>query len=119
MPSLDQWTATWRDLGVSVTPAVVSWFDDLMARYSEPHRRYHTTRHLDECFTKLAELRGFAERPAEVEVALWFHDAIYEKRSSKNEAKSAELAASRVVAAGGSGESATRISELIMATRHA
>lgn len=119
MPSIGRWKAAWEELGVKFTPALRAVFDELIARYSEPHRKYHTVRHLDECFEKLAEIRPLAEHPAEVEVALWFHDAIYEKRSDQNEAKSAELAEATVLNAGGPADSAKRISDLIMATRHA
>jgi predicted metal-dependent HD superfamily phosphohydrolase len=119
MTSIDQWKTTWQDLGVSITPDLLRDYEDLIARYSEHHRKYHTVRHLDECFEKLAEIRSEAEHPAEVEVAIWFHDAIYDTRSTQNEPKSAELAVSKVRAAGGSPECEKRISELIMATRHA
>jgi predicted metal-dependent HD superfamily phosphohydrolase len=119
MPSIDQWQASWKALGVQITPALMEVYEDIIARYSEPHRKYHTVRHLDECFAKLSELRAMAERPAEVEIALWFHDAIYEKRSSENEARSADLAVDAVSDAGGSKDAASRIAELIMATRHA
>ncbi len=119
MPSIGRWKATWRELDVSMTPALLGVFDELIARYSEPHRQYHTVRHLDECFAKFAEIRPLAEHPGEVDVALWFHDAIYEKHSDQNEAKSAELAAATVRNAGTSTECAQRISALIMATRHA
>ena len=74
--------------------------------------------HLEECFAKLTEIRNFAEHAAEVELALWFHDAIYEKYT-QNEVKSAELAVKKVLAAGGTKDAAVRISNLIMATRHA
>ena len=73
-----------------MTPALLGAFQELIARYCEPHRKYHTVRHLDECFAKLVEIRALAQRPAEVELALWFHDAVYEQRSHDNEAKSAE-----------------------------
>ena len=119
MPSIEQWRATWKQLGVSFTQALTHDFDDLIARYSEPHRKYHTVRHLDECFAKLAEIRDYADRPAEVEVALWFHDAVYEQRSTQNEAKSAALAVKTIRTAGGSPECGERVSALIMATRHA
>lgn len=119
MPSPETWKATWQELGVPITPALRSAYDDLIARYSEPHRKYHTVRHLDECFAKLEAIRAVADRPAEVEVALWFHDAIYEIRSSENEAKSADLAAEVVRNAGKPTDSVERISDLIMATRHA
>jgi predicted metal-dependent HD superfamily phosphohydrolase len=94
-------------------------FKELIARYSEPHRRYHTVRHLEECFAKLTEICNLAEHAAEVELAIWFHDAIYEKHSNQNEVKSAELAVKKVLAAGGTKDAAARISNLIMATRHA
>jgi predicted metal-dependent HD superfamily phosphohydrolase len=102
-----------------MTPAIARDFDELMFRYSEPHRKYHTVRHLEECFTKLAEVRALALHPAEVEIALWFHDAIYERRATDNEVRSAELAASTARAAGVAGNSAECIHALIMATRHA
>jgi predicted metal-dependent HD superfamily phosphohydrolase len=117
--TIDRWQSTWVALGVAVTPALLEGYKSILARYSEPHRRYHTVRHLDECFAKLAEIRSQAERPAEVEVALWFHDAIYEKRASDNEARSAELAAREVRAAGGAVDAAQRIAELVLATAHA
>ncbi|HEU4747715.1 MAG TPA: hypothetical protein VFS56_04380, partial [Gemmatimonadaceae bacterium] len=113
MPSLERWKATWPELGVPITAALLSAYDDLIARYCEPHRKYHTVRHLDECFTKLEEIRALAERPGEVEAALWFHDAIYETRSSQNEAKSADLAAEVVRNAGKPSDSVERISDLI------
>ena len=49
-------------------------YDALLARYSEPRRRYHTLQHLAECFAAF-----------DVELALWFHDAIYNTRRSDNE----------------------------------
>jgi predicted metal-dependent HD superfamily phosphohydrolase len=67
-------------------------FRDLVARYREPHRRYHTLQHLEECFARFDELRPLAEHPREVELAIWFHDAIYDTRRSDNETRSAQFA---------------------------
>ena len=67
-----------------------SLYDALVARYSEPHRRYHTLQHLAECFAAFDEIAHLAEHPADVELALWFHDAIYDTRRSDNEQRSAE-----------------------------
>jgi len=64
-------------------------YQDLVARYREPHRRYHTLQHLEECFARFDELRALAEHPRDVELAIWFHDAIYDTRRSDNEARSA------------------------------
>ncbi len=108
----------WTDLGAPRTATLDGAFDDLVARYAEPHRKYHTLRHLDECLAVFAGYRTLAEHPAEVEVALWFHDAIYDTRSDRNEAESAALAAATVRDAGPSAECAHRIEGLVMATRH-
>jgi predicted metal-dependent HD superfamily phosphohydrolase len=116
MPSLDDWRATWAALGAT---GEESLFRDLIARYSEPHRKYHTLQHLDECFAKLAEIRSAALRPGEIELALWFHDAIYDVTRQDNEKKSADWARENVVDAGVARAIAERVHALIMVTRHA
>jgi predicted metal-dependent HD superfamily phosphohydrolase len=113
-PLVAQWAQTSRALGL---PAASALFRELIARYNEPHRKYHTLQHLEECFQKLGELRGDAEHPAEVELALWFHDAIYDVKRHDNEAKSADWANSTVLAAGQPAVG-DRIHSLVMATRH-
>ena len=45
MPGLDQWRRLWVRLGAAAANGLL--FHDLIGRYSEAHRRYHTTRHLD------------------------------------------------------------------------
>lgn len=84
-------------------------YQDLVARYREPHRRYHTLQHLEECFARFDELRALAEHPRDVELAIWFHDAIYDTRRSDNEARSA---------AWGRSVAGERVHDLVMATRH-
>ncbi|MGV9709989.1 HD domain-containing protein [Gordonia sp. NPDC003424] len=69
---------------------------ELIARWSQPHRRYHTLAHLNHILGSLDELRtagtDFEDEP--VVLAAWFHDAIYEIPGTDNEARSAKLAAS-------------------------
>lgn len=71
---------------------------DLLARWTEPARRYHTTRHLVEMFGALEELEDAGEiddRQCSVaRLAAWFHDAVYDPAatSGSNEADSAVLA---------------------------
>lgn len=50
-----------------------SLYEKLIACYSEAHRRYHTLRHLEECFARFDEIRDLAQHPAEVEIALWLY----------------------------------------------
>jgi predicted metal-dependent HD superfamily phosphohydrolase len=87
--------------------------EDLLARYSEPQRRYHTVRHLEECFQQFDLLEPLAGQPAEISLGLWFHDAVYDTHRHDNEERSAEWARSAVPAT-----AAERVHELVMATRH-
>jgi predicted metal-dependent HD superfamily phosphohydrolase len=71
---------------------------DLLARWSEPARQYHTTTHLVEMFAALEEMEDSHEiddRQCSVaRLAAWFHDVIYDPaaRPGANEADSAALA---------------------------
>lgn len=98
-----------------IGPAV---FDELVARYSEPHRKYHTLQHLTECLAHFEAVRDLAVQPAEVEMALWFHDAIYDTQRHDNEETSADWAREVLLAHGTATAAAQRVHDLVMATRH-
>lgn len=93
--------------------------DALLQAYAEPQRHYHTQQHLAECLAMLAPLRGLADYPAEVELALWFHDAVYDTHRHDNELRSADWAREALADAGAPPEAAARVHTLVMATRHA
>jgi predicted metal-dependent HD superfamily phosphohydrolase len=78
-------------------------------------RHYHTLTHLDACLAELDGARDLAVRPAEVELALWFHDAIYRSWRRDNEEQSAAWAMRAFRAA--PTDTAERIRQMIMATR--
>jgi predicted metal-dependent HD superfamily phosphohydrolase len=81
-------------------------------------RHYHTLRHLTACLKELDGARALAQRPAEVELALWFHDAIYRTYRSDNEARSAEWAAQFLTVQGASATTVSNVRALVMATAH-
>lgn len=60
--------------------------------YGNPGRHYHTLDHVDEVLERFQQCRTSLVRPLEVEVAVLFHDAIYEVGRPDNEARSAALA---------------------------
>lgn len=66
-------------------------FNKLIAAYSEKQRAYHTLQHLYECLTLLESIRSDLSDANAVELALWFHDAVYDPQAKDNELKSAEL----------------------------
>ena len=85
-PLLRSWTDALGD-----RPEVVAAGQGLLARYDEPHRRYHDRRHLAEVLAALRTLA--AGRPLAVEVvcAAWLHDAVHRGRDDDEE-RSADLA---------------------------
>lgn len=66
-------------------------FNKLIAAHSEKQRAYHTLQHLYECLALLESIRADLNDADAVELALWFHDAVYDPQSKDNELKSAEL----------------------------
>lgn len=69
---------------------------ELLTRYAEPHRRYHTTAHLLAALDMVDLLAGHAAAADAVRLAAWFHDAVYDPRRGDNEQRSAELAEQRL-----------------------
>ena len=84
-----QWVRLLQPLGVELIPAYAV-FDRLVAAYSEPHRFYHTLEHLGEMF-RVAGRLPVADRLS-VNLAIWFHDVIYDPTRSDNEERSAIVA---------------------------
>jgi len=117
MPILRQrWQTTWQRLAPAAPPATL--FDDLERRYREAHRHYHTLQHLEECFAALDALRPDGSDATAIELALWFHDAVYDVHRHDNEERSAAWAASILARAGVPQALVDQVTSLILATRH-
>lgn len=68
------------------------YYNKLISLYTEPYRAYHNLSHIAHCLDEFKEVRNLPEHPNEVEIAIWFHDAIYNPISKDNEEKSSQLA---------------------------
>lgn len=110
------WADAWHALGVGSPGEALC--TELQRRYAEPQRRYHTMQHLGECLAWFEREKALAERPGEVALALWFHDAIYDVHAHDNEARSADWAREALIEAGVDAAAAERVHALVMATRH-
>ena len=91
-------------------------YADLVTHYGEPHRRYHTLGHVDDCLERLDRLQGLPGDPGAVELALWFHDVIFDSDARDNERRSAQYYLDR--AAGASPQYRRHICSMILASNH-
>ena len=110
----DNWLRLWDAIRAKGDAVLV--YDRLLATHSEPPRHYHGLQHMSECLTEFEEARTLARQPDAVELALWFHDAVYDPRSHQNEERSAGMAGEFLEGAGLPGL-VSRVSELILSTR--
>lgn len=89
----------------------------LVEGYDEPQRHYHTLAHIEQCMAMFDQCKSLASNPDALELAVWFHDVIFEPGRPDNEARSAEL---YLDFSAGVHDEATRglVTRLIMATLH-
>lgn len=112
-PSADRLEDAFGELG-GVVPEDLH--DQLVRAWSEPHRHYHGLAHLIDCLAEFDGERDVAERAAEVELALWFHDAVYDPRSQDNEQRSADWAVRALDEAGIDPATQARVRDAILGT---
>lgn len=110
------WRRAWHGLRANGDGIAVR--DAVLARYAESHRRYHTLQHLQECLALFDRLQSVADHPHEVEMALWFHDAIYDLKASDNEERSAAWAKEELLRGQVEPRWADQIHDLILVTKH-
>ncbi len=114
--TIERWRDLWASLGSDSSYDAL--YHQIVAAYGEPHRAYHGLAHLEHCLEQLDAHCNLAEAAGEVELALWFHDAIYCSTKSDNEQQSADWARSAILEAELADAVADRVSALILATRH-
>ena len=124
MPALITW---WKLDLAELAPgahhdAVLAIGSDLLQRWTEPHRRYHSTRHLVEVFWALEDLEEGGEvttrEGALGRLAGWFHDAVYDPSAAagSNEQESADLAVRDLRALGLGTHDVATVRDLVLAS---
>jgi predicted metal-dependent HD superfamily phosphohydrolase len=89
----------------------------LAAHYAGPGRFYHNLQHLAHCLSELDAVADRVPDPLAVELAIWFHDVIYDSARRDNEARSADFF--RSLADGALPQLLIdRVARLILATAH-
>lgn len=115
-PLRARWCELWQRLGARSRPESI--LAELVQRYGEAHRAYHTLDHIQDCLREFDQARALAEQPDEVELAIWCHDVIYDSHAADNEVRSAAWAGEILEEGGVAAEVNRRIQDLILATQH-
>ena len=108
------WLSVMGRCAVPTTPARALG-EQLGRAYAEPGRYYHTIRHVDDVLCTLYSLAELPE-PAQ-ELAVWFHDAVYDPRNPDNEERSAVWAVEALTRLGLSTPLVERVGDLILLTK--
>ncbi|MER7752696.1 hypothetical protein [Kitasatospora sp. NPDC097643] len=111
---LADWTALLHRCAATTDPE--PYGRELLRRWSEPQRRYHTTAHLHAALRHVDDLAGHADDPDAVRLAAWFHDAVYRPDRSENEERSAALAVRALTAAGLPAARVAEVERLVLLT---
>ena len=111
-----RWEAVWQKLHAQAVPYDV--LEELISAYASPDRFYHNLTHIEDCLSIFDQTSYLARYAEEVELAIWFHDSVYDTRRNDNEQRSAEWARLVISRAGLSEDITDRVTRSILATRH-
>jgi len=110
-----RWSQLW--LAVTKDTAPNGSYERLVAMYAESHRHYHNLHHIADCLAEFDRARELAREPLAVEMAIWFHDAVYDTRAADNEERSAQLAQAWLGEACAESALMDAVGSLILATK--
>lgn len=115
---LTRWRGLFEELGAKGNPDEI--YHRLAYYYMQPCRPYHNlSGHISDCLTSFEEVRSLCPNPNEVELAIWFHDAIYETWAADNEHRSGLLAHFFITKLMGLNPMlGTKVYHLILTTKH-
>ncbi|MBI3072563.1 MAG: hypothetical protein HYY84_10655 [Deltaproteobacteria bacterium] len=95
-------------------------FERLRSAWGGSDRRYHNVEHLTDCLAELDAARDEIDSSVRdrMELALWYHDAVYIPRASDSEERSARLLLEDATALAIPSGVATEAARLVRATAH-
>ena len=93
-------------------------FDQLYSAYTAPDRFYHGIGHIAECLRELDSVRELAVDARAIELAIWYHDVVYDGRRQDNEERSADMARRCLGELAMDEEVIAEVHRLILLTRH-
>jgi predicted metal-dependent HD superfamily phosphohydrolase len=112
----NRWIGFWTRLGATGNPGLV--FQEIASNYDTPPRAYHNLLHIAHCLDEFEPARRLADEVNAIEMAIWFHDIIYDSHAKDNEERSAEKAQSVIKSAELTDAFRVKVADLILATKH-
>ncbi|MFC3503059.1 metal-dependent phosphohydrolase [Micromonospora krabiensis] len=115
---LDRWRAAARAAGATDVAGLTDAGQQMLDRWREPHRHYHTVEHLTSVLDVVDAYAGSAGRPDLVRLAAWCHDAVYDPRAAgdANERDSADLAGLLLTGLGVPADAVAEVRRLVLLT---
>lgn len=113
-----RWATLWKEAAPN---RVTETFAALKEHYNEKGRAYHNLDHITSCIQQLGGIyrNRFALSALALEVALWYHDVIYDPQRKDNEEQSAAFALGQMRdQLGVARHFQERVTRLIIATKH-
>jgi len=111
-----RWLSLMKQSGIQT--GVSDVYKDIVNHYSEQHRHYHNLVHIYDALLEFDESKQLAQNPLAVELAIWFHDIIYDTKASNNEERSADFTYETLDGLGFTKTVCELVSQMIVATKH-
>ena len=83
------WLLTAKQLSLD-EDTTQNFYASLYGAYSEVQRHYHSIQHIVECLEHFHQIKTYLDDTLSVELAIWFHDVIYNPQANDNEQQSAD-----------------------------
>jgi predicted metal-dependent HD superfamily phosphohydrolase len=115
---IERWRTAARAAGALDPAAVEAAGAELLDRWREPHRHYHTIAHLTAVLDVVDRYASATPRPELVRLAAWCHDAVYDPRApgDRNEHDSAALADALLTPTGVPAGAVAEVGRLVLLT---
>ena len=104
----------WNQLCASLNCDGEDYWTTIEESYSKNQLAYHNLQHIADCLRKFRAAQHLAEDPVAIELALWFHDIVYDPKAPDNEEQSAHVAAKFLL----DSPHTSKVTELILDTSH-
>jgi len=112
---LDSLNTRWMQFSQrALLPSPERLWAAIISLYTEKTRHYHTLDHIADCLNRLDAWPETTANRQHIELAIWFHDIIYDPQRSDNEESSAALLTSLIRGH----HFTTEAKALILSTRH-